>query len=288
LRFAACSNSQPAALVALPALTPASVVDILVVAFLIYQGLMIVKGTRAGPIVAGIMIMVLLYVVALYTGLEAVRSVLSYIVPYLALAVIVLFQSEIRRTLARLGRRRWFGSVYQRPEFTEDILIAVRRLAATRTGALIVIERDIGLRTFIESGVRLDAVLSSDLLLAIFHPGAALHDGAVIVQKDKIAAANCFLPLAISPQVATTFGTRHRAAIGITEESDCLSVVVSEETGRISVAAFGELNTGLNLYELDERICTHFGMRRAAPHLIDEFAADIPMEVNPPERGEPK
>jgi diadenylate cyclase len=232
--------------------------------------------------------MVALYGVALYTGLEAVRSVLSYIVPYLALAVIIMFQSEIRRTLARLGRKRWFGTGYQRPEFTEDILIAVRRLAADKTGALIVIERDIGLRTFIESGVRLDAALSTDLLLAIFHPGAALHDGAAIVQKNKIAAANCFLPLTINPAVSSTFGTRHRAAIGITEETDCLSVVVSEETGRISVAAFGELSPGLSLREVDERICTHFGMRRSTLQLIDEFAADIPMESQPSERGEPK
>jgi diadenylate cyclase len=278
LRFAAYSNSAPTALVTLPTLTPAGVVDILVVAFLIYQALMIVKGTRAGHILIGILIMVALYVVALYTGLEALRSVLSYIVPYLALAVIVLFQSEIRRTLARLGRKRWLARGYQRPEFTEDILIAARRMAADRIGALIVVERDIGLRTFVESGVRLDAQLSSDLLLAIFYPGGALHDGAAIVQKDKVTAAACFLPLTINPTLSSTLGTRHRAAIGITEETDCLSLVVSEETGRISVAAFGEISAGLNLREVDERICAHFGVQRSASHLIEEFAADIPME----------
>jgi diadenylate cyclase len=288
LKFAAYSNSAAAVLIPLPTLTPAGVVDILVVAFLIYQALMIVRGTRAGHILIGILIMVAVYVIALYTGLEALRSVLSYIVPYLALAVIILFQSEIRRTLARLGRKSWFSRGYQRPEFAEDILIAVRRMAADKTGALIIVERDIGLRTFIESGVRLDAHLSSDLLLAIFYPGAALHDGAVIVQKDKIASAACFLPLALNPAVASSFGTRHRAAIGITEETDCLSVVVSEETGRISVAAFGELTSGLSLLELDERICTHFGVRRTAPHLIEEFAADIPMEADPAERVEPQ
>jgi len=287
LRFAAYFNNAPAALVSLPSLTPASVIDILVVAFLIYQALMIVKGTRAGHILIGILIMVAVYVVALYTGLDALRSVLSYIVPYLALAVIVLFQSEIRRTLARLGRKRWFALGYQRPEFTEDILIAVHRLAADKIGALIVVERDIGLRTFIESGVRLDAHLSSDLLLAIFHPGGALHDGAVIVQKDKIVAANCFLPLTLNPALSSSFGTRHRAAIGITEESDCLSLVVSEETGRISLAAFGDLATGLALRDVDERICTHFGVRRSAAHLIDEFAADIPMENHRPAGAKP-
>ena len=288
MRFAAYSNSgAPAALVSLPSLTPASVLDILVVAVLIYQALMIVKGTRAGHILIGILIMVALYVVALYTGLEALRSVLSYIVPYLALAVIILFQSEIRRTLARLGRKRWLARGYHRPAFTEDILIAVRRLATSKTGALIVVERDIGLRTFIESGVPLDANLTSNLLLSIFYPGGALHDGAVIVQKDKIAAAACFLPLTVNPALSSsTLGTRHRAAIGITEETDCLSLVVSEETGRISVAAFGDLTSGLSLREVDEKICTHFGVERAAPHLIDEFAADIPMENHSPEGKE--
>jgi len=264
------------------------VVDILLVAVLIYQALMIVKGTRAGPILSGILIMVVVYVVALYAGLEVLRTVLSFIVPYLGLALIVLFQSEIRRTLARLGRKRWFARGYQKPEFTEDILIALRRLAAERIGALIVLERDIGLRTFVESGVRLDASLSSELLLSIFHPGGALHDGAVIVQKDRIAAAACFLPLTISPALSSTFGTRHRAAIGITEETDCLSLVVSEETGRISMAAYGDLTAGLNLRAVDERISTHFGVGQTGVRLAEEFAADIPMDNHPGEKKGPE
>jgi diadenylate cyclase len=288
LRFAACFNSPPAALISLPRLTPVSVIDILVVAFLIYQGLMIVRGTRAGHILIGILMMVAVYVLALWMGLEAVRSVLSLIVPYIALAIIILFQSEIRRTLARLGRKRWFGRGYRRPEFTDEILIALRKLSAAKTGALIAIERDIGLRTFIESGVPLDAHLSSDLLLAIFHPGAALHDGAVIVQKNKVAAANCFLPLTTNPALSSTFGTRHRAAIGITEESDCVTVAVSEETGRISVAAYGEMESGLSLREVDERICAHFAVPSAPGRLLEEYAADIPMESSPAQRTQPK
>ena len=122
--------------------------------------------------------------------------------------------------------------------------MAAEHLAQQKIGALIVLERDIGLRTFIESGVRLEARISRDLLLSIFQPGLPLHDGAVIVQKDRIAAAACFLPLTTNPALARQLGTRHRAAIGITEETDCLSLVVSEETGRISVAAFGELSPG--------------------------------------------
>jgi diadenylate cyclase len=125
-----------------------------------------------------------------------------------------------------------------------------------------VLERDIVLRTFVESGVHMEAQISRDLLLSIFQPGLPLHDGAAIVQKDRIAAAACFLPLTTNPNVSRNLGTRHRAAIGITEETDCLSVVVSEETGRISVAAFGELVSGISLGELVDRINQHFGLQR--------------------------
>jgi diadenylate cyclase len=263
----------------LPELTLTGIVDILVVAFLVYQALMVVRGTRAGHILLGILTLVMLYAVALWTGLEALRSVLAYIVPYLGLAVIVLFQSEIRRTLARLGRRRWwgFGGGFRAPESASEILLAVEQLASQKIGALIVLERDIGLRTFIESGVRLESAISRDLLISIFQPGLPLHDGAVIVQKDRIAAAACFLPLTTNPTLSGKLGTRHRAAIGITEETDCLSLVVSEETGRISVASFGELIQGLSLAEASERINRHFEVTRPSPIQIDEFAADIPL-----------
>ena len=253
------------------------VVDILLVAILVYEALMVVRGTRAGHILIGIFMVVLLYALALWAGLEALRSVLSFIVPYIGLAIIVLFQSEIRRTLARIGRKRWLGEGFRAPESANEILLAVEQLAQQKTGALIVLERDIGLRTFTESGVRLEAVISRDLLLSIFRPGLPLHDGAVIVQKDRIAAAACFLPLTTAPGLSRQLGTRHRAAIGITEETDCLSLVVSEETGRISVAAFGEIIQGLSMPELRERIDRHFGVQRPTPMQIDEFAADIPL-----------
>jgi diadenylate cyclase len=157
---------------------------------------------------------------------------------------------------------------------------------------LIVLERDIGLRTFVESGVPLEARISRDLLLSIFQPGLPLHDGAVIVQKDRIAAAACFLPLTTNPALSRNFGTRHRAAIGITEETDCLSIVVSEETGRISAAAGGELTSGLSVGALQERINQHFGMHRPqaeppmpihAPPVTAETADDRrPERVNQP------
>ena len=256
----------------LPRLNITSIVDILVVAFLIYELLMIVRGTRAGHILIGILATVMVYAVAVWTGLDALRSLLSYIVPYTAIAVIILFQSEIRRTLARIGRKRWLGRGFKRPESIDEILLAVSRLAQNKSGALVVLERDIGLRTFVESGVRLDAEISADLLLAIFYPGGALHDGAVIIQKDRISSAACFLPLTTNPALPVNLGSRHRAAIGITEESDCLSLVVSEETGDISLAAFGEIHRRLSLVELDERVNAHFGVRKAGTPLENESA----------------
>ncbi|HEY7390146.1 MAG TPA: diadenylate cyclase CdaA [Bryobacteraceae bacterium] len=250
--------------ISFPELTLAGVIDILIVAFLLYQCLMVVRGTRAGHILTGILMMVLLYGLAVWLGLEALRSLLSFIVPYLGLAIIVLFQSEIRRTLARLGRKRWLTGGFRAPESIHEISLAVEQLAAQRTGALIILERDIGLRTFVESGVRLDALISRDLLLSIFRPGMPLHDGAVIVQKDRIAAAACFLPLTTNPALSRNLGTRHRAAIGITEETDCLSIIVSEETGRISVAAYGEISYQIPLSELVQRINRHFDVQAAA------------------------
>lgn len=236
-----------------------AVVDILAVGFVIYQLLMIVRGTRAAHVLGGIVTLVLAYTASVWLGLEALRSLLSYVVPYTAIAAVILFQSEIRRTLARIGRKNWFGRGFKRPESTEEILMALRIMAENKTGVLIVLERDIGLRTFIESGVSLDAELSRDLLLTIFQPGAALHDGAAILRKEKVAAAACFLPLSTNPAISTKLGTRHRAAIGITEETDCLSLIVSEETGYISAAAFGELHQNLTPDEVDETIHRHFG-----------------------------
>ena len=257
-----CSLMPPAYLLpAIPTLTVTAVVDIIAVSFVIYQLLLIIRGTRAAHILAGIAAVIIAYELALRAGLEALRSLLASLVPYTAITIIILFRTEIRRTLARLGRRELFGG-YQRPESTDEILLAVSALAEERTGALIVLERDIGLRTFIESGVRLDAQISRDLLLSIFRPGTALHDGAVIVQKERLAAAACFLPLSVSPAVSVKQGTRHRAGIGITEETDCLSIIVSEETGLVSVATFGEIERGVSPTRLDERIYTHFGAAR--------------------------
>jgi diadenylate cyclase len=237
----------------LPKFTVTSAIDILVVAILIYQLLLIIRGRRAVHILLGIGILVLIYFVAIWAKLEVVRTILATLAPYTAIALIVMFQSELRRMLARLGRRPFLGvTQLERRELTQEVLLAIAHLAQKRIGALIVLERKLGLRTFVESGVNLDAAVSRDLLCSIFYPGGALHDGAVIIQGDRITAAACFLPLTTNPLLITELGTRHRAALGITEESDCMAVVVSEETGRISIAAFSEIELDVALERVEQ------------------------------------
>src|SRR6202167_6478038 len=240
----------------IPKLTFTSVIDILAVAILIYQLLVIIRGRRAAYVLSGLWVLTIVYLVAYYAHLELLRSVLAAIAPYTAIALIVMFQSEIRRLLARIGRSRWLGlgGQLERREVVDEILLAVEQMSEMKMGALIVVERDIGLRTFIESGVALNANVSRDLLCAIFHPGAALHDGAVILQGDHIAAAACFLPLTMNPGMLRKLGTRHRAAIGVTEETDCLAIVVSEENGRVSLGSRGELEPDVAIDRVRERL----------------------------------
>jgi len=254
----------------LPRLTVTATIDILAVAFLIYQFFLIIRGRRAVNIIAGVVALVLVYGVSVVTGMALLRTLLETLAPYTVFALIVMFQSDIRRLLARLGRRRWgaVGSELSRREFTEEIVLTLGQLSQHRVGALIVLERDIGLRTFIESGVRVDGELSRDLLLAVFQPGGALHDGAVIVQGYRIAAAACFLPLSMNPRLMTALGTRHRAAIGVTEETDCLSIVVSEETGNISYAISGELTADVTLAEVERKIISHFLKRKGQQTVV--------------------
>lgn len=257
---------------AIPKLTWLAAVDILLVAFLLYQIFSIVRGRRAAQVLTGLIILVAAYLAAVATGLELLQTVLQTMAPYTAFALIVMFQSEIRRFLARLGRRSWlgFGGRLQRRESIDEILLAVEQFVATKTGALIVVERDIGLRTFVESGVLLEAHLSRDLLLTIFYPGSALHDGAVIVQGDRIAAAACFLPLSTNPAIASKLGTRHRAAIGVTEESDALSIVVSEETGTLSVCFHGDIEREVTLERVEQWLTQHLARKgeAAAPQPV--------------------
>lgn len=240
--------------------------DILVVAFLLYQILAFIKGTRAVQMVVGLGLLVAVYYVARWVELDTVTWMLSNVVPYFIFVIIVIFQHEIRRALARFGQTpglAGFSSIH-RNEFYDEIVLAVTTLASHQTGALIVIERDIGLKTYIESGIALDAALSYDLLVTIFNPSVPLHDGAVIVQNGRVAAAACFLPLTVKPRLSKELGTRHRAAIGVTEETDAVAIIVSEETGAISFAHDGEIERYLDPDTLRLRLRDAFERKGAA------------------------
>jgi diadenylate cyclase len=237
-------------------LTLRSIADILVVAAGVYYVLRLLRGARAVQAAAVVLVVAAFYEVAGWARLEMVEWLMEAMAPYAVIALIVLYQAEIRRTLARLGRHLTLGRFFGSPSSSvfDDVVLAAEYLSANRIGALIVFEREAGLHTYIESGIPLDAHLSYDLLLAIFRPGSPLHDGAVIIQGRRIAAAACFLPLSLNPAISTQVGTRHRAAMGITEESDAVVVLVSEQTGAMSLAVGGAMEFGLTVGQLTERL----------------------------------
>jgi diadenylate cyclase len=238
-----------------PHVSAVSVLDIVLVAVLIYEFLVLIRGTRAVPILVGVGGLALAFYLAHTFELKTVNWLVGTMLPYAIFALIVVFQGEIRVALAKLGRKLTLARVSAAvAESYDDIVLAANLFAQNQTGALMVIERDIGLRTYIESGVPMDAQMSYDLLATIFRPSAPLHDGAVIIQKDRIAAAACFLPLSMNPVLSTQLGTRHRAGIGITEETDAIAVVVSEETGAISVAVAGNIERDITVEYLRERL----------------------------------
>jgi diadenylate cyclase len=247
-----------------PHISVVSIIDIVLVAILIYEFLVLVRGTRAAPMLIGVAVLALAFYFARLGELRTLNWLLSTLLPYVVFALIVVFQSEIRQGLANLGSRvSRMRSSTSAADVYDDVVLAANLFSQDQTGALIVIEREIGLRTYIESGVALDARLSYDLLATVFRPSAPLHDGAVIVQRDRIAAAACFLPLSMNPVLSTQLGTRHRAAIGITEETDAVAVVVSEETGAISLAVAGNIERDLTVERLRERLSNL--LRRYAP-----------------------
>ena len=232
------------------------VVDILVVSLLIYEVLKLIRGTRAVQMAVGAAFLILLLYGSRWSHLQTVNWLVRNFVGYIAFAVIVLFQSDIRRALAHLGRAPFFR-LLAKPESAEEsieeLVVASKMLAAQRVGAIIALERQIGLRNYIEGGIPLDAVLTYDLLLSIFQTDSPLHDGAVIIQDDRVAAAACFLPLTVNPKLSKGLGSRHRAAVGLTEENDSVAIVVSEETGAISVAMDGQIER-LSADDLRDRL----------------------------------
>jgi diadenylate cyclase len=262
-----------------------NVLDIVLVFIIVYVVLKLLRGTRAVPTVVGMVILALLYWFAVAQDLSTLEFVLRYAVGFIGIAIIVLFQSEIRQALIYFANRFRFpilrrqrgqfgGSVY------DEIVLAVTTLASEKTGALIVIERNIGLRNFIDAGVQLDAHISYDLLVTIFNPSTPLHDGAVIVQNERIAAASVFLPLTKNPEISRELGTRHRAAIGITEGSDAISLVVSEETGAITYVESGQIRRNLDTTVLRRLLLEAMEIpmvepRREMPKAMKEAETDV-------------
>src|SRR5947208_3805134 len=261
------SMSWLPALLRRPAIGWWDLVDILVVSVLIYELLKLIRGTRAVQMALGGGVLVALFYGSRWAHLETVNWLIRNLVGHLVFAVIVIFQSDIRRALAHLGRApffRYFAKPESAAESIEELVVASSMLSAQHIGAIIALERQIGLRNYIEGGIPLDAVLTYDLLLSVFQPSSPLHDGAVIVQDDRVAAAACFLPLTVNPKLGKERGSRHRAAIGLTEENDSVAIVVSEENGIISVVADGQIERGLNADALRARLRSLVLQRRAA------------------------
>lgn len=225
--------------------------DIVLVFIIVYVVLKLLRGTRAVPTVVGMVILALLYWLSVAQELATLQFVLEWAVFVYPFLIIILFQSEIRQALIYFGNRLRFPILRrQRGQLGEtiydEIVLAATTLSSEKIGALIVIERDVGLRNFTDAGVQIDAKLSYDLLVTIFNPATPLHDGAVVIQRERIAAASVFLPLTKNPSISRELGTRHRAAIGVTEGSDAISIVVSEETGLITFIENGEIRRNLD------------------------------------------
>jgi diadenylate cyclase len=230
------------------------VLDIILVAFLFYQVLMVVRGTRAVQMLLGLAVIFGAFILARNLKLQALSAIIDNFFSSLILIVIVLFQNEIRRGLTRIGSSPFPGARSEAVQIIEEVVGATQTMAQRRIGALIVLERSVGLADYLEGGTALDSKVTRDTILSTFWPGNPLHDGALVIQQGRIAAAKCLLPLTKNPAMSQRLGTRHRAAIGLTEESDAVVIVVSEERGVISVAEEGKLSRIMDAGELHQRL----------------------------------
>lgn len=242
----------------LNALNLITIIDILIVAFVIYKAMMIIKGTRAVQLIKGLGVLILASLVSEWFGLRTVGWILSQVQTVLVVALPVVFQPELRRALEQLGRGKFFARpmVMLNQETLEvlvnEVVRAVKILSKNDLGALIIMERETGINDFIETGIKIDGLVSAEFLVNIFIPKSPLHDGAVILRGDRVIAAGCFLPLSENPNLSKELGTRHRAGLGLTEQSDAIAIIVSEETGVISVAEEGRLTRYLDENTLKE------------------------------------
>src|SRR5262245_25676275 len=256
----------------------ADVLDILIVAFILYELMQFIRGTHAVQMAVGAIVLVVLYWTSKLMNLQTVNWLLETFMPYLVFGVIVVFQAEIRKVLAHVGKTpflRGFGS-QRSEEVIDEVVLAATTLSSQKTGAILVLEREMGLRSFIETGIALDAIVTYDLLISIFNPKTPLHDGAVVIQGDRVAAAACFLPLTVNPELSRTLGSRHRAAIGVTEDTDAVAVVVSEETGTISLVSGGKIRRELGGRELKQALLDTLQVR------LERRAAEVAAQAAEP------
>lgn len=236
-----------------------NIVDVLLVWFVFYKLITIIKGTKAVQLLKGIFVIVIVRILTDVFGLDTLSFVMDQVLPFGFLAIIIIFQPELRRALEQLGRGRLFARTNvqeeeERERLVDAIMKSVSYMAKRRIGALISIEKETGLSEYIETGTRMDSTITSELLINVFIPNTPLHDGAVIIQRNRIAAAGCYLPLSESPFISKELGTRHRAAIGISEVTDAVTIIVSEETGAISLTANGDIDRNLEMEEFEERL----------------------------------
>lgn len=231
------------------------IIDILLVTFVIYKLITLIRGTRAVQLLKGMVVIVVVWLLSSFFGLKTLSWLMSQAMTYGVLAVLIIFQPELRRALEQLGRGKFFsrssGPDDERmTKVIGETAKAVQYMAKRRIGALVVFERETGLSDYIETGISIEGVATSELFINIFIPNTPLHDGAVIVRKDQIMAAGCYLPLSENPFISKELGTRHRAALGLSELTDSLAIIVSEETGQVSIAKNGEVHRELNDEEL--------------------------------------
>jgi len=250
------------------------VVDIAVVAFIFYRLFLLVSGTRAAQMFFGLAVLIVLSAVAQWLRLNGINWIISSLKTVWVIAFVILFQPELRQALLQVGHNRLFRRFIPTEEYSAlgEVVKAAEYMSQEKIGALMVLERSVGLRNYVETGMPLDAKVSAELLVTIFTPPSPLHDGAVIILGDRIVAAGCILPLSHDPNLVQTAGTRHRAALGLAEETDAVVVVVSEETRSISVARKGKLRTLSGPGELRSELSSIFGERRE-PSLEREAAA---------------
>ncbi len=236
------------------------ILDILIVAAIVYRLLLIIKGTKAAKMLIGLGVLFLALLFSEYLGLYTIDWIIQTLWAQIVLALIILFQPEIRKTLAQMGEARFFPSFASAEELRslEEIVKGSIALANRKIGALIVIEKETNLDNFIEMGTQLDAKVSRELLMSIFHPTSPMHDGAIIIRGNRVVAAGCFLPLALTTDISKAFGTRHRAGIGLTEETDAFIIIVSEETGTITTTIGNRIEKNVDMGSLRDFLAENF------------------------------